>query len=141
MHQVFVFGTLKEGFPNFAINKGVRYPGNFQTKNRYPLYLVGERYSPWLILNRGFGHQVQGQVFLVDDGVLGEMDVLERIDVADGYRRVELTVIEQVTGEELEVYAYGKPLEQLYGAHIQQEIQGDYTLAHSALYRSRQAVA
>lgn len=141
MHKVFVFGTLKEGFPNFATNKGVRYPGDFQTKNRYPLYLVGDRYSPWLILNRGYGHQVQGQVFLVNDDVLRQMDMLERIQAADGYRRVELTVVDKATGEEIDVFAYGKPLDQLYGARIQQEIPGDYTLAHSALYRSRQAVA
>lgn len=48
-HLVFVFGTLKEGFPNFATNKGVRRGGDFVTASRYPLYLVGERCSPWLI--------------------------------------------------------------------------------------------
>ena len=26
-HLVFVFGTLKEGFPNFTANRGVRRPG------------------------------------------------------------------------------------------------------------------
>jgi hypothetical protein len=29
--HVFVFGTLKEGFPNFGANKGIRIPGKFVT--------------------------------------------------------------------------------------------------------------
>lgn len=52
-HRVFVFGTLKEGFPNFAVNTGIRLSGNFETEDLYPLYLVGERHSPWLVLNAG----------------------------------------------------------------------------------------
>jgi gamma-glutamylcyclotransferase (GGCT)/AIG2-like uncharacterized protein YtfP len=39
-HLVFVFGTLKEGFPNFTVNRGVRVPGSFSTCSAYPLYLV-----------------------------------------------------------------------------------------------------
>ncbi|WP_039841607.1 gamma-glutamylcyclotransferase [Vibrio owensii] len=51
MHRVFVYGTLKEGFPNFKSNNGTRYQGKFTTLETYPLYLVGDRYSPWLILD------------------------------------------------------------------------------------------
>ncbi|MBF9000351.1 gamma-glutamylcyclotransferase family protein [Vibrio nitrifigilis] len=141
MHKVFVFGTLKEGFPNYKTNKGLRYPGEFKTQYRYPFYLVGERHSPWLILNKGHGYQVSGQVFMVDDAALAEMDSLERIHEVDGYRRIEINVIEQNTGEEVNVYAYGKPLDQLYGADIQCEVAGEYTLSHAHLYRSRMAVA
>ncbi len=50
MEHVFVYGTLKEGFPNFEINRGVRLPGTFIMAERYPLYLVGERCVPWMIL-------------------------------------------------------------------------------------------
>jgi gamma-glutamylaminecyclotransferase len=55
---VFVFGTLKQDFPNFHANRGVRVPGNYITAQRFPFYLVGERYSPWLIDQPGLGHQV-----------------------------------------------------------------------------------
>ena len=41
-HLVFVFGTLKEGFPNFRINKGIRVVGEFVTVQRFPLHLIGE---------------------------------------------------------------------------------------------------
>ena len=45
-HLVFVFGTLKEGFPNFATNRGVRVPGAFTTKYRYPpLCILSSKFS------------------------------------------------------------------------------------------------
>lgn len=81
-HLVFVFGTLKEGFPN----KGIRMAGTFLTKECYPLYLVGERHSPWLINAPGDGKRIVGQVFEVDQAALEAMDKLERISVPDGYR-------------------------------------------------------
>lgn len=40
MHRVFVYGALKEGFPNFKSNNGTRYQGEFTTLETYPLYLV-----------------------------------------------------------------------------------------------------
>ena len=137
MNKVFVFGTLKEGFPNFKTNKGIRYRGDFQTKEKYPLYLVGERYSPWLVLKAGVGHPVKGQVFEVTDDVLAEMDALERITVVDGYRKVSLPVVCLESGDEMTVLAYGKPPEMLQGAEVMQELAGEFCLEHAALYRSR----
>ena len=137
MHQVFVFGTLKEGFPNFKINKGTRLKGTFVTKNRYPLYLIGERYSPCLVLDEGSGYNIKGQVFTVDEAALRDMDKLERISESDGYRRVELTVVSEDSGEELVVFAYGKAIEQMDGAQLQSETIDEYTLEHSSLYRNR----
>ena len=64
-HLVFVFGTLKEGFPNFGVNRGARVPGEFRTCAAYPLYLVGERHSPWLVEAPHTGFRVTGQVFRV----------------------------------------------------------------------------
>lgn len=137
MHKIFVFGTLKEGFPNFETNKGVRYRGDFETKERFPLYLVGQRFSPWLILQAGEGHHVRGQVFDVPDDVLVEMDTLERITAPDGYRKVRMSVICLETGDEIPVLTYGKPPEMLEGAQVMQELTGEYGLEHAALYRSR----
>ena len=138
MHQIFVFGTLKEGFPNYNINKGIRLKGDYLTKNRYPLYVVGERFAPWLIIDKGNGHNVRGQVFTIDDATLADMDKLERITEVNGYRRMELTVISEESDEELLVFAYGKPIEQLSGVDIQLELEGEYKLEHSVLYLSRE---
>ncbi|NQZ59200.1 MAG: gamma-glutamylcyclotransferase [Lentisphaeraceae bacterium] len=137
MYKVFVFGTLKEGFPNYKINKGSRLKGDFLTKKRYPLYLIGERFAPWLMLEQGSGHNVRGQVLTVNDVILAEMDKLERITELNGYRRIEITVISEESGEELLVFAYGKLAEQLSGVDIKLELDGEYKLEHSLLYLSR----
>ena len=135
MLPVFVFGTLKQGFPNSGTNQGSRVPGEFLTKNRYPLYLVGERYSPWLVLSKDEGFQVRGQVFMVDEAGLSDMDRLERIHEADGYRRVQIPVISESTNEEMLVFVYGKPPQQLEGMLIQLGPIAEYELKHSSLYQ------
>ena len=51
MHRVFVYGT--------------RYQGEFTTLETCPLYIVGDRYSPWRTLDLTKGHSIKGQVFSV----------------------------------------------------------------------------
>ena len=138
---VFVFGTLKEGFPNFATNKGARVAGDFVTVVRYPLYLVGERFSPWLIDAAGEGERVVGQVFEVDEATLVAMDELERVTKADGYRRVMLEVEPLQDGRRAacSVHAYIKPREQFTAAEARLGPLREYTREHAALYRSREA--
>ncbi len=137
MHSVFVFGTLKEGFPNSSTNGGSRVAGAFLTKGRYPLYLVGERYSPWLVLSSGKGFQVRGQVFMVDDVTLGNMDRLERTHETDGYSRVEMAVFSEITNQELQVFVYVKQPLQLENMLIQLGPIAEYELEHSSLYQKR----
>jgi len=139
VHRVFVFGTLKEGFPNFATNKGARLPGTFATKERYPLYLVGERHSPWLIDQAGEGEHVLGQVFEVDAATLEAMDRLERVDQADGYRRVQITV-EAALGDgapPIEAFAYLKQAAHVDMCEVRLGPLHEYKPEHAALYRPR----
>jgi len=137
VHRVFVFGTLKEGFPNFHKNQGARVGGEFHTAERYPLYLVGERYSPWLVLSPGIGHQISGQVFEASDSALAEMDLLERVHAPDGYRRETIEVVCQQSAQVSAVMVYGKPVQMLSVAEIKETLAGEYSLAHAALYQSR----
>jgi gamma-glutamylaminecyclotransferase len=139
---VFVFGTLKEGYPNFATNRGRRIPGDFVTRERYPLYLMGERFSPWLVFLPGEGERVVGQLFEVDDAVLAAMDLLERVSEADGYRRVPIGVegVGEASGSPRIVHAYVKPPEQFDGAQARLGPLTEYTMAHAGLYRSRSAM-
>ena len=137
MYPVFLFGTLKQGFPNSSKNKGSRVPGEFLTKNRYPLYLVGERHSPWLVLSEGEGFQVRGQVFMIDEATLIDMDRLERTHETDGYCRVQMTVYSEFTNEEMQVHVYVKPPEQLEGMLVQLGPIAEYELEHSLLYQKR----
>lgn len=136
-HLVFVFGTLKEGYPNFRINKGTRVPGGFATAERLPFYLVGERFSPWMINDPGHGEQVIGQVFQVDDAVLEQMDALERTTIPDGYKRrwIAVTPISRPGASPLDVYAYLKEPHQLAHAQIRAGPIAEYTLEHAAMYK------
>ncbi|MEJ8857985.1 gamma-glutamylcyclotransferase family protein [Variovorax robiniae] len=139
MERVFVFGTLKEGFPNFATNEGRRVEGEFVTLERYPMYLVGERHSPWMIDLPGQGHCVAGQLFEVDEAALARMDALERITEPDGYRRLRIRVAKR--GEELdavEAFVYLQPTMPA-ASDIRVGPLDDYSPAHASLYRKRAA--
>ncbi|MRS97504.1 gamma-glutamylcyclotransferase [Ralstonia pickettii] len=137
---VFVFGTLKEGFPNFATNRGQRIPGEYRTVQRYPLYLVGDRHSPWMIDTPGQGEHITGQLFIVDGQALADMDRLERISAADGYRRREIDVT-PAQGENADdstwAFVYVKPHDQLVSALIRKGPLPSYELEDAALYRPR----
>ncbi len=87
MHRVFTFGTLKHGFRNFHVNRGVRVGGGVVTAQPYPLYLIGRTGLPWLLDRPGEGVPVVGQLFEVEDGTLTVMDALERVDDPLWYQR------------------------------------------------------
>jgi gamma-glutamylaminecyclotransferase len=135
---VFVFGTLKEGFPNFGFNTGKRVEGDFVTQERYPLYLVGERHVPWMVDTPGTGHEVAGQVFEADAPALAAMDALERVTEPDGYRRVLIGVRRRDGVSDIrQAFAYMKPAEQFVPANARIGPVAEYTMAHAALYRYR----
>ncbi len=140
MYRVFVFGTLKAGFPNHRSNHGSRLPGRFVTAEAYPLYLVGERHSPWLVDDPGSGLPVYGEVYRVDEAGLQLMDRLERVGEADGYRRRRIEIIDEASGGRFEAEAYLKPLEQLQALPqdaLRSDPHTEYTLERAARYRSR----
>jgi gamma-glutamylaminecyclotransferase len=139
MQLIFLFGTLKEGYPNCHSNFGKRVEGDFLTIERYPLYLVGERYSPWLINDPGTGEFVQGQVFSVDQDALDIMDSLERVTEPDGYQRVEIIVKNCKTVKESVVHIYMKQPHLLDPGEIKLGPLKCYELEHSSLYASRYA--
>ena len=133
---VFVFGTLKQGFPNFAVNRGRRVGGAFRTLERLPLLLVGERHVPWLLDSPGEGEQITGEVYEVDAAALAAMDELEGIGLPDGYHRMTIGVRGD-DGTELTVQIYMKHAHQLDRAEVRQGPLPEYTPAHAALYRKR----
>ncbi len=136
MIAVFVFGTLKQGFPNHSINHGQLIDAACSTTQAYPLYLVGERYSPWLINDPGNGVKVQGELYAVNRNELAMMDELERTAFADGYRRIPLEVTLS-TGATRQAYCYVKSPRQLASADIRLGPLDVYRLQHAQLYRSR----
>jgi gamma-glutamylaminecyclotransferase len=133
---VFAYGTLKEGFPNFASNKGARIPGAFLTVQRFPFYLVGTRRVPWLVNAPGQGERIAGQVFQVNDAALDEMDILEGVHVSNGYRRMTFEVVDRDKTEALAFPAlvYVKQPDQFALETICVGPLAEYTLDHAALY-------
>lgn len=92
MPLLFVYGSLKQGFPNEHVNSGRRVAGRFRTHERYGMYLLGAGEVPCLVAPPGAGHQVVGEVYDVDDDDLRRIDRLERIGEPQGYERVEIAV-------------------------------------------------
>lgn len=92
LHRIFVFGTLKQGFRNFHVNRGVRVGGEVITVQPYPLHIMGPRRLPWLLNRPGEGLPVIGQLFEVDEATLAAMDQLERVDDPLWYQRQRIDV-------------------------------------------------
>jgi gamma-glutamylaminecyclotransferase len=135
--RIFVYGTLKEGFRNFHINRGRRIPGEFVTVDALPLYVIGEYGIPWLVNEPGQGHVVTGQVFEVDADTLAAMDALERIADGDWYQRLPLRVRPQMGGASLDVEAYFGVASRLRQDVVHHGPLAEYTLAHQALFSAR----
>ncbi len=135
---VFVYGTLKRGFPNHVRYLGrARLLGEFRTVEAFPLVLNGHRCSPCLVDCPGVGKSVRGEVYVVDAAMLDALDRLERTAATDGYHRRPIAV-EPVAGPEktgLTVHAY------LKAAHlVDAKPTGNlsvYTPALGARYRPR----
>lgn len=92
MPLLFVYGSLKQGFPNFHANHGRRLEGEYRTAEPHPLYLFNGQ-LPCLLPLPGQGLTVRGQLFEVDDAALATMDRLERVGEPGGYRRETIAVV------------------------------------------------
>lgn len=131
---IFVYGTLKEGFPNFHMNVGRRVPGMFRTRQPLPLYVVRlpfEDRAPWLLNSPGQGHQVVGQVFEVDSANLADMDVFEETHLPNGYVRVPMAL------EALHARDEMGGVEEMEGSDGLQG--GESTVVHAHAYLKRPA--
>jgi gamma-glutamylaminecyclotransferase len=139
---VFVYGTLKQGFPNFARNSGRRLAGAYRTQQPYPLYVVqlpNEDRAPWLVDLPGQGNRVVGEVFAVDAALLAAMDAFEEVGLPGGYVRAEIAVeaadAVDAPAAALRVQAYLKPLAQLAPGDRREGPFAEYTAALAAGYR------
>ena len=133
-HRVFVYGTLKEGFPNFHINRGRRLPGEFITALRYPLFVLGPTFLPWLVQDAGRGHEVKGQVYEVDDGGLAAMDALEQIDEVGWYHRERIAVRPAAGGDAIEAFVYFGTAGRAATEPVHFGPLSEYTIEHARTY-------
>lgn len=107
MQKLFVYGSLKEGFPNFHVNKGRRLAGAYRTAERHEFWLYNGQ-LPCLLPAQGTGHQVTGQLFEVSEADLAAMDRLERVGEPGGYQRAEIEVVskDDATPRRLTAFVY-----------------------------------
>jgi len=135
---VFVYGTLKKGFPNHdRYMQQARRMGTFRTWERYRLVLNGDRYSPCMIAGAGRGRRVVGELYEVDPAGLAMMDRLERIDCPDGYRRHRIRVdrVDGPPSDAYDVFVYLKAPEGVDDPRS--EALETYTLEEARMYRNR----
>jgi len=134
---IFIYGTLKEGFPNFAFNPGKRVPGTYRTRQPYPFYVVQlsvEDRAPWLVNDTGQGVPVLGQVFEVDDDTLQSRDRFEEVGLPTGYVRLALELVDPAGGV-LHAHAYMKERHQLDECLRIEGPFADYTAELAVGYR------
>lgn len=101
-HAVFVYGTLKSGFPNHFFVEECEFVGRAQTRELYSLY---EGEYPLVYRHERLSH-VKGEVYIVDDFTLTRLDQLE--EHPDYYRR-ELVEVELDSGFVMTAWLYFFP--------------------------------
>jgi gamma-glutamylaminecyclotransferase len=128
---LFVYGSLKQGFPNAHVNTGRRISGDFRTLQPLPFYLVGAGRLPCLVLQPGHGLQVRGQLFEVSAADLAGMDRLERVGEPQGYSRVRIEVQQVDDGRVLEADVYVQQASRLDPSNALIGPLDEYTLDHA----------
>lgn len=122
MHTIFVYGTLKRGFPNHALMQGATFLGEASTVERYPMIVQGQSFSPVMIPEAGLGHCIKGELWEVGDAQLAALDVLESTHLPTGYIRERIDV--ELQGRKLSAWVYFKPRARITITHS--EPHADY---------------
>ena len=115
-HLVFVYGTLKRGFPNYpAYMRGAEFLGACTTVEKFPLVLSGERWVPCMLDRPGDGSVVAGELFRVDDEGLRRLDALEEAGRPGGYlrRTIAVRMADEAKAGVQKVWAYLMPPENI----------------------------
>lgn len=94
---IFVYGTLKKGFPNhhlieeFSPSNDAVFMGKYQTVKPFPL-VCGPLGIPFLINRPGSGQRVKGELYSVSGRALARLDELEGISIGN-YERLPIEVV------------------------------------------------
>ncbi|CAK1593130.1 unnamed protein product [Parnassius mnemosyne] len=81
-HNVFVYGTLKRNEPNHhwlsnSKNGVSKFIAVGKTDKKYPLIIATKYNIPFILHKPGLGHHVEGEIYEVDNKMLGNLDILE----------------------------------------------------------------
>ena len=109
MKNIFVYGTLKSGFPNYSEQRlGRFYSANCTTVLPYSLVVADQYYVPVLLLDgdKPKLEHINGELYQVNQDTLAWLDALEGIGKEKGYQRVEIEVLAE--SEVISAEAYMK---------------------------------
>jgi gamma-glutamylaminecyclotransferase len=74
---LFLYGTLKTGGQSNHLLAGAEFLGPARTLSLYRLYGIG--WHPGLVLDRANGVSIHGELWAVDDALLGRLDEYEGV--------------------------------------------------------------
>ncbi len=106
VHRVFVYGTLKRGFPNHRYMDGSTFIGSGRTVDAFPLVVGGQFFTPYLMPEPGVGHRIRGELWDVTDAMMPGLDELESVHLPNGYRRKLIRVEPDGGGGPGEAWTY-----------------------------------
>ncbi|ROI62464.1 Gamma-glutamylaminecyclotransferase B [Anabarilius grahami] len=103
MDQVFVYGTLKKGQPNYfrmmdPAKGQAEFVAHARTVERYPLVIATKYNIPFLLNVAGTGHRIQGEIYSVDQKMLDFLDQFEKCPKLYQRTTVQLEVQDGVVG-------------------------------------------
>lgn len=125
MHIVFVYGTLKRGFPNFdEWMKPFEYIADGVTIDKFPLVIGGPYHSPILLDELGKGHLITGELFEVDDAGLETLDVIESVGKPNGYHRIKIEATYMNKTQNVWIYVKHRAAVDI----VHNELSGEYML-------------
>jgi len=105
--KLFVFGTLKRGFPLHYGISGARFFGEYRTVERFPMVIAGPWFAPMMLHELGSGHQVVGELYEIDETGLTRIDQMESIGQT-GNLRILIDVAPIRGGMASRAFAYMK---------------------------------
>ncbi len=87
MHRLFVFGTLKRGFPlHKRALAGARWLGRGTTVEAYPMFVAGRWFAPTMLNEPGHGCRVIGELYEIKGSRLKLIDGIESVGVPGNFR-------------------------------------------------------
>jgi len=106
--KLFVFGTLKRGFPLHELGlDGAACLGVYRTLARYPMLIAGPWYAPMMLPEPGHGHRVLGELYEVEPARLALIDAIESVGVPGNLRlAIEVEALDGTVRSE--AFAYFK---------------------------------
>jgi gamma-glutamylaminecyclotransferase len=117
MIRLFVFGTLKRGFPLHEKLMGdSRLVGAYRTVQRYPMLVAGPWFAPMMLNRPGEGLRVHGELYEIADASIATLDSVESVG-QPGNQRISIDVEPLAGGLRVTAFVYMKAPELAVPAH------------------------